>query len=389
MKQNKISTIIDLSSQYEALSPLTDQRTVGSLPFGGRYRLIDFPLSAVANAGIKEVGIILPPSDRSLQDHIRSGKPWNLDSITGGIFTYPFLEGEDSKDPSKQQQYYQDLLTFLKKSGSTFTLLTSAHSVSNLNIDELLNYHIGNNNPITTVYKRQETKYVSPDEEVLNISENSDVTAIMNVETLMKGPHEDVLPMFMDVEMLRTNLLIELIQNAAKQSEFKPLASIIREAVEVYNANAYEYTGFYANINTTKRYFDTNMAMVHEEDSQALFFSSRPIYTRNKNEIPTFFSKASEVKGSLLGTGGRIEGRVKNSIVFRRSVVNRYATVDHSILMQESKVGRGTTLKYVILDKNVVIGANLKIEGTPEKPIIFPKGTSVFRKEDIAKGVQK
>ncbi|WEV57084.1 glucose-1-phosphate adenylyltransferase subunit GlgD [Ligilactobacillus acidipiscis] len=388
MKQNKICTIIDLSSQYEALSPLTKQRTVGSLPFGGRYRLIDFPLSAISNAGIKEVGIFSPPSDRSLQDHIRSGKPWDLDSITGGVFTYPFIE-EDSKDKNKQWQYYQDLLTFLKKSGSTFTLLTSAHSVSNLNIAELLSYHIVNNNPITTVYKRQEVKYVSPNEEALNISENSDVTAIMDVETLMKGPHEDVLPMFMNIAMLRTSLLIELIQNAAKQSEFKSLPSIMREAVEVYNANAYEYTGFYANINTVKRYFDTNMAMVHEEDSQALFFSSHPIYTRNKNEIPTFFSKASEVKSSLLGTGGRIEGRVENSIVFRRSVVNRYASVDHSILMQESKVGRGTTLKYVILDKNVVIGANLKIEGTPEKPIVFPKGTSVFRKEDIAKGVQK
>lgn len=390
MKENKISTIIDLSAKYDALEPLTKNRTVANLPFGGRYRLIDFPLSAIANAGIKEVGMLVPQNDRSLQDHVRSGNSWGPDSIVGGVFTYPSIESENSKDPARQRQYYQDLLTFLKKSDSTYTLLTGAHSISNINIKEILRYHIGNNNPITVVYKRQMVKYVTPEEEALSISGNGDVTAMLSAGSLIKGrSHDDNLPMAMNVEMLRTSLLIELLQDAANQSEFKTLPHIIREAVEVYNGNAYEYTGFYANVNTIKRFFDTNMAMLHDDDFQAVFFSSKPVYTRNKNEIPTFFSKDSQVKKSLLGTGGRIEGEVQNSIIFRRSVVNRYASVDHSILMQDTKVGLGSSLKYVILDKNVVIGSNLKIEGTPEKPLVFSKGASILRQSDITKGGQK
>ncbi len=144
---------------------------------------------------------------------------------------------------------------------------------------------------------------------------------------------------------------------------FKRLPQILREAVLENNANAFEYTGFLAKLNTTQRYFDANMSMLEDQNYQALLYSANSIETKNKNEIPTFYSTESKVTNSLLGTGDFIEGTVDNSILFRNVHIHRDAVVDHSIVMQGSKIGTGSSVKYAILDKGVVIGPNLALEG--------------------------
>ncbi|WP_416353849.1 glucose-1-phosphate adenylyltransferase subunit GlgD [Agrilactobacillus fermenti] len=389
MRQNIISAIVDLNEPDEALRPLTSNRPVGTLPFAGRYRLIDFPLSAISNAGIRDVAMFLPKSGRSVQDHIRSGNSWNLDTITGGIFTFPYVAEKDYSDPVNRKRYYDDYLTFLRKSDSRYTIVIGAGNVENINVEEVLQFHVDGNNPITVLYKRQEPETVAPDEAALNISEAGDVTAILKAKEVTPDAVNHMLPMNMGVYLMRTSLFIELMQNASEQDTYASLQQILSEAVEVYNANAYEYTGFYSKIDTVKRYFDANMAMLDEANYQALLFSQRQIFTKNKNEIPTFFAKSSIVNTTLLGTGSRIEGRVDNSVIFRSVKIDRGAEVANSVIMQNCKIGPGSHVKYAILDKGVVIGAGLKIEGTPEQPIIFAKGASILHEADIDKGVQR
>ncbi|KRM31077.1 ADP-glucose pyrophosphorylase [Agrilactobacillus composti DSM 18527 = JCM 14202] len=388
MRQNNVSAIIDLNEPSDALLPLTQFRPVGTLPFAGRYRLIDFPLSAISNAGIRDVGMFMPRSARSVQDHVRSGDAWNLDSIRGGIFTFPYVANKDYSDPANRRRYFDDYLTFLRKSDSSYTIVIGARNVDNINVQEVQQFHVEGNNPITVLYKRQLPDKVNANEEALNISDAGDVTTIMKASEITPDPVNHMVPMHMGVYFLRTSLLIDLLQNASQREEFIRLPEILHEALEVYNANGYEYTGFYANINTIKRYFDANMAMLDEANYQALLFSQREIYTKNLNEIPTFFSKGSDVNTSLLGTGCRIEGQANHSVIFRRVIIDRSAKVENSIIMQGSKIGPGSKLNYVILDKGVVIGPHLTIEGTPEKPIIFEKNMSVLRASDIKKGVQ-
>lgn len=388
MRQNRFCAILDLNERYQALMPLTQFRPVGTLPFAGRYRLVDFPLSSVSNAGIRDVGMYLPKSGRSVQDHIRSGASWNMDTITGGIFYFPYIEDKDYEDPTNQARYYDDYLTFLRNSDSLFTVVMGAKNVENINLQEVLQFHLEGNRPLTVLYKRQDPSQVKDFEDTLNISEAGDVTAILKAEQITPDPVNHQLPMDMGVYLLRTSFLVELIQNTAQRNGMVRLYDILHEAVEMYNANAYEYTGFYANINSMQRYFDTNMAMLEEQNYQALLYSQRHIFTKNKNEIPTFFAKSSEVSTSLLGTGCRIEGRVDHSVLFRSATVNRGAVVDQSIIMQGAKVGPQSHLKYVILDKGVVIGSGLNIEGTPEAPLVFAKNSSVLHEADIQKGVQ-
>ncbi|MFD1672440.1 glucose-1-phosphate adenylyltransferase subunit GlgD [Agrilactobacillus yilanensis] len=377
MRQSDICAIIDLNVPSEALEPLTQYRPIGTLPFAGRYRLIDFPLSDIANAGIRDVGMYMPASSRSVQDHVRSGSTWNLDTITGGIFTFPYVATKNYNNPLNRQRYYDDYLTFLKKSNTRFTVIISARNIENINLQEVLQFHLEGNAPITTLYKRQLASGTTPDEDALKISAAGEVSNIVTAGDLTPDAKTHTLPMAMGVYMLRTSLLIEMVQNASEQEDFIRLPKILEEAVSVYNANAYEYTGFYANINSIKRYFDANMAMLEEANYQALLYSQRHIFTKNKNEVPTFFSDASEVNNSLLGTGGWIEGKVNESVIFRRSRIAKGAEIDHSVLMQGCKVGENTKLRYVILDKGVVVGPNLTLEGTPEEPLVYSKNAIV------------
>ncbi len=183
----------------------------------------------------------------------------------------------------------------------------------------------------------------------------------------------------MDIYLIGTIDLIDLLTDASEAPTFKRLPQIMREAVLQNNANAFEYTGFLAKLNTIKRYFDANMSMLEDQNYQALLYSANSIETKNKNEIPTFFSTESHVANSLLGTGDFIEGEVNHSILFRNVHIHRDALVDHSIVMQGTKIGTGSSVKYAILDKGVIIGPNLALEGTPEEPLVFAKNQKVFQ----------
>lgn len=390
MRQSDICAIIDLNVPDAALKPLTRYRPVGTLPFAGRYRLIDFPLSDIANAGIRDVGLYMPASSRSVQDHIRSGSTWNLDAIVGGIFTFPYVAAKNYDEPRNRQRYYDDYLSFLKKSNTRFTVVISGRSIENVNLEEVLQFHIGSHHDLTTLYKRQAATTAQPDEEVLALNADGDVVQITTAQALQTQHAATTLPMAMGIYMLRTNLLIELLQTASLQKEFIRLPAILKAAVTAYHANAYEYTGFYAHINTIQRYYDANMAILDETNYQALLYSQRHIFTKNKNEVPTFFATTADVNNSVLGTGGQIYGQVNESVIFRHVTIAEDAKVDHAIVMQGSTIGAGTQLRYVILDKGVTVGAHLVLAGTPEQPLVFGKNaiiTESKRTTLIKKGV--
>jgi glucose-1-phosphate adenylyltransferase len=379
MRKGDLAAIIDLNEQDDQIQPLAAARPIGTLPFAGRYRLLDFPLSSLDRANVRSVAIFLPKSGRSVMDHIGSGSTWNMDQTTGRIYTYPYMAVRDYDDPQLRARYFDDYLQFLRKSNSKYTIIMDTQDLANIDIDAIVAYHNAGESMITTVYKNQPEEEMQPDDLTLDITglgtASSVVPASDNRGHLKKGK----VPAFMGIYLISTTDLIELFTDAAKAPAFKRLPQIMREAVMQNNANAFEYTGFLAKINTIQRYFDANMSMLTEKNYQALLYSTNSIETKSKNEIPTFYSTESKVTNSLLGTGNFIEGEVSNSIIFRNVHIHHDAQVDHSIVMQDSKIDTGSTVKYAILDKGVVIGPNLAVEGTPEAPLVFAKNQKVFQ----------
>lgn len=385
MKHNSVCAIINLVEPWEKLQPLTDARPVGTLPFGGRYRLLDFPLSSIANAGIQNVMIASPRSGRSVSDHIRSGNDWNLDTIRGGLFNFPYNDlslvvPEEKKN--LMRHYYDNAILFLKRSNSEYTVVMGTRNICNIDLKALLRYHKERDNQVTTVYKSVDAAEVKPSNTVLELTENGMATSVVPASKTVPSS-EGKLAKDLNIYLMSTIDLVDILKEANQRGDLISLDRLMKRAVIQHNANAFEYTGFYANIHDIGSFYKANMSILQEDNFRALFYSQRQIYTKVKNEIPTFFAKSSQVKGSLCGTGGYIEGKVDHSVIFRNVFINRNSVIRDSVIMQGTRIGVGTTIENAVIDKNVVIGPNLELKGTPEKPLVIGKGKRIFRQAEV------
>ncbi|MFC6180731.1 glucose-1-phosphate adenylyltransferase subunit GlgD [Lactiplantibacillus daowaiensis] len=386
MKRGSVSAVINLVEPWAAIEPLTTQRPVGTLPFGGRYRLVDFPLSSAINAGIQNVMVTTPRSGRSVMDHLRSGRDWNLDTIRGGIFTYPY---NDLKlvSPEKKAEllhhYYDNSILFLKRSYSEYTVVMSTRNVGNIDLKALIRYHEERDNPITTVYKSVDPATLTPANTILQLTDKGMATAVMPTAKAKLKATTKKAAKNMDIYLMSTVDLIDILQDANRRGVLISLEELMKQAVMQHNANAFEYTGFYANIHDIQSYYAANMAVLDEANFRALFYSSRRIYTKVKNEIPTFFAQGSQFRASLCGTGGYIEGQVDHSVIFRNVLINRGSQIKDAVIMQGTRIGAGTRIENAVIDKNVVIGPNLVLKGQPDKPLVISKGQHIFKQAEV------
>jgi len=386
MKRERVSAIINLLEPEDQLQPLTAVRPVGMLPFGGRYRLIDFQLSSIVNAGIQNVMVTVPRSGRSVADHLRSGSDWSLNTICGGLFLSPY---NDLKlvIPEKKlmliHHYYDDSIQFLKRSQSEYTVVMSTRNVSNIDLTALLRYHEERNRPITAVYKPVASSSLMPENTVLQLTANDEATAVLPLSKLKVASSAKSVAKSMSIYLLSTVDLIALLQEADQRGTMISLEQLLCQFVIQHTANVFEYTGYQANIHDIQSYFAANMSVLNETNFRALFYSSRRIYTKVKNEVPTFFEMGTRCQDSLFGTGGYIEGQVQHSVVFRNVTINRNTKVKDSVIMQGTRIGSGCQLENVVIDKNAVIGPNLSLKGTPEKPLVIRKGQQLFQQVEV------
>jgi len=386
MKRGSVSAIINLVEPWEALEPLTTSRPVGTLPFGGRYRLLDFPLSSVINAGIQNVMVTTPRSGRSVADHLRSGRDWNLDTIRGGLFTYPYNDLKlvsPEKKATLIHHYYDNTILFLKRSHSEYSVVMSTRNVGNIDLKALIRYHEERDNPVTTVYKSVDPQTLTPANTILQLTDKGMATAVVPAGKAKLKATTKKAAKNMDIYLMSTVDLIDSLQEANRRGDLISLEELMKQAVIQHNANAFEYTGFYANIHDLASYYMANMAILNEDNFRALFYSSRRIYTKVKNEIPTFFAQGSQFRASLCGTGGYIEGQVDHSVIFRNVLINRGSQIKDAVIMQGTRIGAGTKIENVVIDKNVVIGPNLVLKGRPEQPLVISKGQHIFQQVEV------
>jgi len=331
--------------------------------------------------------ITSPRSGRSVSDHLRSGNDWNLDTIRGGLFNFPYndlsLVSPEKRD-NLIHHYYDNTILFLKRSNSEYSVIMGTRNICNIDLSALLRYHQERDNPVTTVYKSIEADDIEPDTTVLQVTDNGMATAIVPASNTNVSPTDNgKLAKSLNIYLMSTVDLIDILKEANMRGDLISLERLMLQAVIQHNANAFEYTGFYANIHDIKSYYDASMSVLSEDNFRALFYSQRRIYTKVKNEIPTFFAKSSQVKGSLCGTGGYIEGKIDHSVIFRNVFINRNTEIADSVIMQGTRIGAGTTIENAVIDKNVVIGPNLKLKGTPDNPLVIGKGKRIFRQTEV------
>lgn len=378
MKTNKMCAILGNVHRYQDLEPLTNKRPIAMLPFDCKYRLIDFPLSAVANANLESVFMIFNEGEtQSAFDHIRGGKEWNLDTINTRYFMYFYQEFAEKK--ARGEKYYASMIDYLKKSKTQYVAIMGSKMLCNIDLRSVLRVHEKQDNLLTVVYKKVEPGMIDDHDTVLELDEASHITEahLFNKE---KDTSEKT-NLCMDIFIAQCDWLIEFLKEAENRDETAIVSQLLKAHLLEMDCTGYEYTGYLSNISSIDAYYQANMDMLDHDKFQSLLFGSQKIETKIKNEVPTYYAPSSQVKNSQFATGCVIEGEVQNSLISRSVNILKEAVVKDSIIMTSCRILEEAHLEYAILDKNVIVDAKVKIIGTKDHPVIVEKGTWVT--EDI------
>lgn len=379
MVKNKLCAILNLTEDDKALKPLTNTRPIAGLPFVNRYRVIDFALSAICHAEISSVALFIAESGRSIYDHIRSGAAWDLDSpVSGGIFTFSQQNWKlKHHREHEHEDFYYNHRVFTARAKAEYVFVAGSKIIANLDIRSVLRQHINQGKDITVVYKPIDKEFLgtaTPKTRALMFDDDHQVSELREYSNLTT---EDKVNASLSMYIISVAKLNELMDRAIEEDMYMEMDELIQHYLLDGTVNAYEYTGYTANIDSIERYYQANMDMLDRSKFTAVFHSSIPVLTKTKNGVPTYYGPHSDVTQSVIGTGATIEGKVHHSLVSRKVKLDANTKVTDSIILQGVHIGEGAEVAYAIIDKDSIIAPGAKIIGTPDNIVVIEKNSYV------------
>lgn len=355
------------------LGDMTKNRTMGSVMFGGRYRIIDFPLSNMVNSGISEVGVITKSNYQSLLDHLGSAREWDLARKKGGLYILPPFGNVESTLYRGRIEALYGAMSFIKHSRAKYVILSDCDVVTNIDYKPIVAAHIESGADITAVahtgvYSSDDIKTST----VFNVDADKNVTSVL-INPDISGTCTTSLNVF----VMSMDFLIETVNDAMARGNVSFERNILQEKCRELKIKIYEYDNYFSKLNSPESYFKSNMALLEPENARKLFVPKRSIYTKVSDNAPVKYDLDSKVSNSLIADGCIIEGEVENSVLFRGVKVGKGAKVKNCILMQGTVVGDNAELNYLITDKNVSICENHILTSSPQYPMYVGKGASV------------
>ena len=200
---------------------------------------------------------------------------------------------------------------------------------------------------------------------------------------LFQDNGQKIYNMSTDIFVVDTPYLIEKLEEEAAKEEPRKLRYVLRDLAAAEGGFAYEYTGYLSNIHSVKSYFDANLDMLDTQKFYSLFAPNQKVYTKVKNEEPTYYSNSSDVKRSQFASGSIVRGHVEDSVVSRNVDLQEGSSVTHSVVFPRVEIGKNATVNYAIIDKGVTVADGVTIRGTENNPVVITKGSVVT--EDIVR----
>ncbi len=351
---------------------LTAGRTMASIPFCGRYRLIDFALSSMVNSGMSKVGVITKSNYQSLMDHVGSGKDWDLARRHGGLIILPpFGVQESNKLYSTRLEALKTVTGFLAKSTEEYVIMSDSDAVCAMDFTPMLEAHKKNNADMTLVYVKQAfSSLEGTNNAVIKTDAGERVTDIAFDPQKESG---DV-KLYTNVCIMRKDLLQSLIADATAHNKRHFGADILAANINRLRVFGYEHKGYYVKICSMQSYYEENLKLLDRNRRHSLF-GSGSIYTKVKDSVPTKYGNNAVVKNSMIADGCVIEGEVYNSVIFRGVKIARGTVVRNSVLMQGTIVGENALVNCIITDKNVIIRDRRQLSGCENHPFFIGKGS--------------
>jgi len=373
---SKVIGIIASNYQSEFLQGMTQDRPIAAIPFGGRYRLLDFALSSMVNSGVRTVGIITPHLYRPILDHLGAGKEWYLDRKSGGLFVLP---GSTHGIYSRNNKFLlKDLvknIEFLTRDRADYVIISGSSYIYNIDFKPILAEHEKKQTDITLVCKELaiETE-IDSQGVILQTDLHNNVSRLEGTQGYEQ--ERERVKYFADVFIIKRELLLDIIKGY-ESIEYMDLLDAIRENLGILKVRAYTITGYFGRIYSLQSYYQRNMDMLKLAIRDALFMSVERIHTKIKDNPPTKCGSQGSIKDALVSSGCLISGNVTNSIIFRGVRIEPGASVSNCIIMQRCVIGKDAILQNVILDKYVNVNSKIMIKGEPDSPVYINKRTQV------------
>ncbi len=356
------------------LGALTEKRTMASLPFGGRYRQVDFALSNLSCAGIHRIGIVTRHNYQSLMNHVGSGEEWGLEMEAGGLeYLTPYSSSSTSDYRGKLESLYA-AMSFLEYGDDDYLIMVDAAIISNVDLLQVLHSHIESGKDITVVTKSGIADGHRKLDLAIKLDKDNSV-----VDVAVDYPAPSDYEASMDIFVLSRKWLINQLQEHIARNLFHMDRDLVLGLWKEQKAtlNVYRFGGVALCNDTVEEYFQNNLALTKKEIRDDLFGRNHPVFTKVRDRVPTYYGENSEVKNCSVADGCMLGGAVCNSMLFRQVTVFPTAVVKNCVIMNDTVVGEGAYLENVILDKDVVVRPGTKLTGTPTNPVIVKRGDVV------------
>jgi glucose-1-phosphate adenylyltransferase len=327
----------------------------------------------MVNSGMNNVGIIVKQKYRSLMDHLRSGKEWDLARKRDGLFILPppdhiHYSNSIYKGDLEHLHHHVD---FLARSGKEYVFIACSHMIYNINFREAFQYHLGNQADITVLYKPEEhgAGKSFPQATVLNVAADGRVTD-MEVKTgRVSGGN-----ISLDAFILSRKLLLQIIEDGVARGEFDFSKEGVIKQRHKFKIYGFPFQGYVAKINSIPAYYKAHMDLLNPEVWQELFLTAYPIFTKVMDAAPANYREAAAVSNSMVANGCIIEGRVENSILFRGVRVHKGAHIKNSVIMQNNEICADALLENIICDKDVKVTDGKRLIGDKNYVMVIEKG---------------
>lgn len=374
-----VAGLIFANIHDNTIPELTRTRTMASVPFGARYRLIDFMLSNMVNSGITKVGVIANNNYESLLDHLGTGKDWDLARRSGGIKILPphitSFDNNATGITSSRLEAIIGAANFINRCKEDYLVMADCDVICNIDLSKAISAHAKSGADITFVTKTKDLTGVVSAEKitVIDADESGRVTDFSE-----KKSFDGITRVYTNIMVVKRSYLMSIMQNSMAHGYTRFLHDILARGVGQANYRIYEYDGFYESINSMETYFSCSMKLLEQSVRESLFGDKNyPVLTKVRNSAPTRYCDGAKVVNSVIADGCVIEGTVENSIIFRGVHVCRGAVVKNSILFQDAYVCEGASLNCVVADKNVMVKDGRVLSGHQTMPFFIGKSITV------------
>ncbi len=357
------------------MGDLTDKRTMASLPFGGRYRQVDFHLSNMAAAGIRHVGIISRHSYQSLMNHVGSGEEWGMELGEGGLeFLTPFAMSTSASYRGKLENLYYAMDFLEYGPDNEYVVMADSAIISNLDLTAIIESHIASGKDITVVTKAGIANGAKQLDLALQLDEKGEIKDMAVDYVAPEGYLAS-----MDLFVLPKKWLMNKVKEFCARNLFHMDRDLVLGSWQKgeLSINVYQFEGVALYNESVEEYFRNSLALIDKDVRHDIFHSNHNVFTKVRDRVPTYYGEDCDIEDCIVADGCFLEGEAENCVLFRQVTLKEGAEVENCVIMNNCVIGEGSELEYVILDKDVTVRPGSKLVGTPFAPIIIKRGETV------------